>query len=72
MADNTEMIKPDTGGGGNINELLPQGTIIPQTKSVGVGINISEIVITPDGDCINKSIHVMLFWESMRQTLVFH
>ena len=42
MADNTEMIKPDTGSG-NINELLSQGTIIPQTKSVGVGINYNII-----------------------------
>jgi len=40
MSDNTEMIKP--------------GTTIPQTNSVGVGINISEIVITSSGDWINK------------------
>ena len=63
MSDNTEMIKPDTGGGNinellpkktnsvgiNISELLPQGTIIQQTNSVG--INISEIVIRKKGDC---------------------
>jgi hypothetical protein len=60
MADNTEMIKPDTGGG-NIKDFLPQGTIIPQTNSVRVGINISEIVITSSGDWINKDPDCVVF-----------
>ena len=35
----------------NINELLSQGTIIPQKS---VGIHIYEIAITQKGDWINK------------------
>jgi hypothetical protein len=69
MADNTQNINT-VSTPGNINELLLTKNIIRNPTSDG--INISEIVITPDGDCINKSIHVMLFLESMRQTLVNH
>ena len=54
----TEMIKPDTGCG-NINELLQPGTIIRNPTSVG--INISEIAITPKGDWINKHPDYVVF-----------
>ena len=57
MDDYTEMIKPDTGCG-NINELLPPGTIIHKDKT---GIHISEIVITSSGDWINKDPDCVVF-----------
>jgi hypothetical protein len=58
MSDYTEMIKPDTGCG-NINELLPPGTIIRNPTSVG--INIYEAVITSSNDLINKHPDYVVF-----------
>ena len=61
MAVNKKMINTVHGHDHNIiNELLPQGTIIPRDKSTN-GINITEIIIRQNGNWIDTSPNYVVF-----------